>query len=278
MKVLVVGAGSREHAMGHYLRQGASSSLRLYFLPGNAGTQHLGTNIPLDPLDGGRVAQWAQEEGVDLVWVGGEEPLGQGLVDHLRARGIPAFGPPKKAALLEGSKIFAKSFMARHGLPTASFRIAHTYEEAIDALKDFSSGVAVKADGLAQGKGVVVAEEPGEALPYLRAFLQEGALGEAGRRVVLEERLEGREVSLHGLLFPQGSFLLPLSRDHKRLLDGDKGPNTGGMGALAPVEENLLSLCRESIWEPLLDALQTEGLYYTGVLYVGLMMTSKGPK
>lgn len=278
MKILVVGSGSREHAMGYYLKRGAPSSWRLYFLPGNRGTRELGEAVPLDPLDADRVAAWAAEEGIDLVWVGGEEPLLKGLVDGLKARGIKAFGPPQQAALLEGSKIFAKTFTARHGLPTAPFRMAQSYEEALSLLRHFPRGVAVKADGPAQGKGVAVVEEPGDALPYLKAFLREGVLGEAGRRVVLEERLEGREVSLHGLLFPEGSFLLPLARDHKRLLDGDEGPNTGGMGAVAPVEEELLPLLRKTVWDPLLEALREEGLYYTGTLYVGLMITDEGPK
>lgn len=284
MKVLVVGNGGREHALGWAF---ARSRRRpdLVFAPGNAGTAALGENVAANLSDVDALAALAVAHAADLVVVGPEGPLVGGLVDRLRAANVPVVGPDAHAAQLEGSKAFAKAFMARYGVPTAAHRTFGRDDEA-DALAyaeaEFAAGrpVVVKASGLAAGKGVVVAETADEACTAIRDAFG-GAFGSAGDELVVEERMDGEEVSVFVVTDGQAYVLLPAAQDHKRLLDGDRGPNTGGMGAYAPAPvatgRLLTDVCR-TIVEPTLMGLTAEGHPFTGILYVGLMLTADGPK
>lgn len=284
MKVLVVGSGGREHALGHALAR-APEAPALLFAPGNAGTHALGRNVPVSADDVDGLVALARDEAVDLVVVGPEAPLALGLVDRLRAAGVAVVGPVQAAARLESSKAHAKAFMQRYGIPTAAH---HTFaaadREAALAYVDerFAAGqpVVVKASGLAAGKGVVVAETVHEAWQAVDDMLG-GAYGEAGASLVVEDRMEGEEASVFVLTDGTSYTLLPPAQDHKRALDGDRGPNTGGMGAYAPapvVTGALLTEVCRTIVEPTLMGLTAEGTPFTGFLYVGLMLTEAGPK
>lgn len=277
---MLVGSGGREHALAWKLTQNPELK-RLYAAPGNPGIGELAQLVPLQATDVDELAAFAQREAVDLVVVGPEAPLTLGLADRLEERSVPCFGPKARAALLESSKKFAKDFMTRHGIPTAAHRAFTAEDEARRYVESQPEGpLVVKSDGLAQGKGVVVAETRGEALAALEGMMG-GRFGDAGRQVVIEERMTGEEVSL--LAFSDGKTLLPMipAQDHKRAGEGDTGPNTGGMGAYAPVPAFTPALARETeakILRPLRDALAQENLDYRGCLYIGLMLTPEGPK
>lgn len=280
MKLLLVGSGGREHALAWKIRQSPLVT-DLVIAPGNVGTGALGRNIPVkaDDLDG-QIAL-ALSEQPDLVVVGPDNPLALGLVDRLLAAGIRAFGPTAAAARIEASKAFSKQLMQRAGIPTARFFVAEDYANAERWVKDQGRPFVVKADGLALGKGVIVANTVDETLEALRMMMQEGAFGAAGTRVVLEERLEGEEVSFFA--FSDGKRVVPMppSQDHKRLLDGDQGPNTGGMGAYAPVARIGSELQQQwltTVMQPAVDALADLGCPFVGVLYAGLMLTPEGPR
>ncbi|BAS27425.1 phosphoribosylamine--glycine ligase [Limnochorda pilosa] len=278
--MLLVGSGSREHAIGWTLRRSPRLG-ELYALPGNPGLEEVARRVPW-PQDGVEgVARWAEEHGVDLVVVGPEAPLAQGLADRLAERGVPCLGPSQAAARIESSKGFAKEVMAEAGVPTARARAFDSLEDALGALATWALPLVVKADGLASGKGVRVCRERAEARAFLEEVMSRGRFGEAGRRVLLEECLEGEELSYFVLTDGRGVLRLGAARDHKRLMEGDRGPNTGGMGAvslpgLAPggLEEEIL----ERIVRPALAALEERGTPYRGVLYAGLMLTREGPK
>jgi len=279
MKLLLVGAGGREHALGWKIRRSPLVS-ELVIAPGNAGTASLGRNVPVkaDDIDG-QVAL-ARAERPDLVVVGPDNPLGLGLVDRLAAAGIKAFGPTAAAARIEASKAFAKDVMQRAGIPTAAFAVVDSYAQGERWVRRHGRPMVVKADGLALGKGVVVAATVEETLQVLRAML-DGALGDAGARVVLEEQLSGPEASL--LAFADGATAVPMlaAQDHKRLLDNDQGPNTGGMGAYAPYVQLDDALRRElaaTMLQPAIDAMAALGAPFRGVLYAGLMLTHEGPR
>ncbi|MCS6998397.1 MAG: phosphoribosylamine--glycine ligase [Aquificaceae bacterium] len=280
MKVLVVGNGGREHALAWKISQSPLLS-ELYCAKGNAGTEGIAKNLPIDPTDIKALADFAQKEGIDFTVVGPEAPLVAGLVDEFEKRGLRVFGPNQRASLLEGSKVFAKEFMQRHGIPTAEF---HTFEDpqrAKNFLRDFGLPVVVKADGLASGKGVFVCKTFEEAFQAIDYLMTRKVLGEAGSKVVLEEFLEGEEASYIVLLKGDRYVPLPTSQDHKRLLDGDRGPNTGGMGAYSPtpfVDEATERDIREQVIERLIRGLKAEGIEYRGFLYAGLMLTSRGPR
>ncbi len=280
MRVLVVGGGGREHALVWKLRQ--SPRVReVYCLPGNAGIARLARCVPGDPEDVRAVADFAQEERVDLTVVGPEAPLVAGLVDELARRGLPACGPTAAAAAIEGSKVFAKELMARHGIPTAAYRVFDDPAAAREYVERLGGPVVVKAEGLAAGKGVVVAPGPAEAAAAVEEIMVRRAFGEAGRRVVVEEYLEGEEVSVLALTDGERVLTLPSSQDHKRALDGDRGPNTGGMGAYSPapvLTPDLAQRVEQEILLPAVRALAAEGRPYRGVLYAGLMLTAEGPK
>jgi phosphoribosylamine--glycine ligase len=280
VRVLVVGSGAREHALCARI---AASPLvdEVLCAPGNAGLARDASVRPVavDDLDGLR--DLCRRERVDLVVPGPEAPLVAGLADLLAASGIACFGPSARAARLEGSKAFAKGFMLRHGVPTAAHACFDDFSLAEAHVRKARHPLVVKADGLAAGKGVVVCDDVGEALDAVSRALRERAFGDAGQRVVIEERLEGPEVSLHVACDGEHYVVLGVAQDHKRLCDGDLGPNTGGMGAYSPVPMWTPALearvCREVI-EPTLRGIAHEGSPFRGVLFVGLMLTNEGPR
>ncbi len=274
MKVLLVGGGGREHALAWALCRSPLVG-ELVTAPGNPGTAGLGRNAPVAAEDVAGQVALAGAEKPDLVVVGPEAPLCAGLADRLRAEGFTVYGPSAAASRLEGSKSFAKEFMKRHGIPTADFVVATSPEQARHALEGRRSPVVVKADGLAAGKGVVVCDDGAEALPHALSMLSGEAFGDAGRTVVLEDRLEGEEASFLVIASGTSYVALDAAQDHKRLLDGDRGPNTGGMGVHAPapvvtpvVRARILS----EVIEPALRGLAADGCPFVGTLYAGLMI------
>ncbi|HZR98100.1 MAG TPA: phosphoribosylamine--glycine ligase [Chloroflexota bacterium] len=280
MKILVVGGGAREHALVWKLAQSPRRP-ELYCAPGNAGTAALAQNVPIGAEDVPALAAWADEHRINLTIVGPEAPLVAGLADALAARGRAVFGPTQAAAQIEASKAWAKDLMQRHGIPTARCVVAADREAARRALDGFGLPVVVKADGLAAGKGVTVAQTRAEAEAAIDACLVERAFGAAGERVLIEECLTGRELSV--LAFADGQTIVPMvpACDYKRVGDGDTGPNTGGMGAYAPpamATPALMARVQQEILGPTLAALAAEGRPYRGVLYAGLMLTADGPK
>jgi phosphoribosylamine--glycine ligase len=280
MRVLLVGGGGREHALAWGLSKSPAVD-SLVCAPGNAGMAALGECVPVKDGDIEGLTALAVERRADLVVVGPEAPLVAGLADALRARGVKAFGPGRRGAMLEGSKSYAKRLMHERGIPTAE---AATFERAADALAHLErvgAPVVVKADGLAAGKGVTVCEDAGTARTAILEAMEGGRFGEAGRRVVLEERLQGAELSV--LAFSDGRTILPMqaARDFKRAHDGDRGPNTGGMGSYSPVPActpELMDRIAREILDPIGAAVAAEGEPYVGVIYAGLMLTTDGPK
>jgi len=280
MKVLVLGGGGREHALVWKLRQEAGVT-EVLCAPGNPGTAAIATNVALDILSPDAVTAFVQAEGVDLTVVGPEQPLAAGVSDALRQAGATVFGPSQAAARLETSKAFSKAFMERHGVPTAKARICTTPEEAEAAVNAFGAPVVIKADGLAAGKGVTVATTVGEALEAVDGAMRQGAFGAAGSTVVVEECLVGPEVSFFVLCDGVRGVPIGTAQDHKRAFDDDQGPNTGGMGALAPsplVDEALANRVMRTIVDPVLTGMRNEGNPFAGILYCGLMLTADGPK
>lgn len=281
-RMLIVGSGGREHALAWSLAQ-ATPPPRLFIAPGNPGTRLLGQNVPLAATDITGLVAFARQEAIDLVIVGPEQPLVLGLVDALAAAGIAAVGPTAAAARLEGSKAFAKAFMQRHAIPTAASRTftRQAYAAARAYLEAQGVPVVVKASGLAAGKGAVVCQTEAEAREALDAMLRDQTFGEAGDEVVIEAFMEGEEASLFVLTDGTHYHLLAPAQDHKRVGDGDTGPNTGGMGAYAPapvVTAALGEAVRTQIVEPTLSGMAAERCPFQGVLYVGLMVTAAGPK
>lgn len=279
MKVLVLGSGGREHALVWKLRQSCLVS-EVYCMPGNAGIANEATVVPGRPNDPQEVADFAVREGIDLTVVGPEAPLVAGVADELERRGLAVFGPIRDAAMLEGSKVFAKEFMKRHGIPTADYRVFADAGEAMAYVSIADKPLVVKADGLAAGKGVVVARSAEEAARAVEDMMVRRIYGEAGSRVVIEECLEGEEVSV--LAFTDGRGVLPLasSQDHKRAFDNDEGPNTGGMGAYSPAPiytPEMAERVEREILLPTVRGLRQEGRPYRGVIYAGLMLTAEGP-
>jgi phosphoribosylamine--glycine ligase len=279
MNVLVVGSGGREHAIVWQISQ--SPKLKnLYALPGNPGTAGLAKNVSGISVDNHAVlGRFCKDNQIDLVIVGPEAPLAVGLVDSLSAEGIRCFGPKQAAAQIEASKVFAKDFMARHNIPTARYATFHQFEEASRYLETINYPIVIKASGLAAGKGVILPETMDEAKGALKSILIDKAFGDAGDEVVIEERLIGQEVSL--MAFTDGMFVVPMlpAQDHKRLLDGDEGPNTGGMGAFAPAPIFTVDMMNEamgSVLKPAVNGLKSEGTLFVGVLYAGLMITPTG--
>ncbi|GAB6876479.1 phosphoribosylamine--glycine ligase [Thermaerobacter litoralis] len=281
MRVAVIGGGGREHALARALAASPRVE-RVLALPGNDGMAAMGVEcLGGDPLDLDGTVRRLVDRRVDLAVVGPEAPLVAGLADRLEAAGIAVFGPRQAAARIEGSKAFAKAFMARHGIPTAPGAIFDDPAAAEDFLRRHPGPWVVKADGLAAGKGVFVCDDTAAALAAVGRLMRRGDLGAAGRRVVIEQRLEGRELSVLALTDGERVQVLAAARDYKRLEDGDRGPNTGGMGAFSPVPEvtpALLDAVRRSILEPAVAGLAAEGHPYRGVLYAGLMLTAEGPR
>jgi phosphoribosylamine---glycine ligase len=280
MKILIVGGGGREHALAWKLKQSPSIE-RIFCAPGNAGTAEIGENVVIEANDIAALIRCAKENRVDLTVVGPDDPLAAGIVDRFAAEGLRIFGPSKMAARLESSKIFAKKLMDAQGIPTAE---AGTFEHSNEALR-FCDGlkfpVVIKADGLALGKGVIIASDPAAARSTIDAMMNQGRFGNAGRRVVIEEFLRGTECSLHALVNGMHYRLLQTARDHKRALDGDAGPNTGGMGAFSPANNwtaELEDQFHRKIMRPLLDGLYGKNIRFRGLLYPGLMLTASGAR
>jgi phosphoribosylamine--glycine ligase len=280
VKILVIGGGGREHALTWKLKQ-SSDADRIFCAPGNAGTVQLAENVAISVSDVPALARFAKENHVDLTVVGPDDPLAAGIVDLFVAEGLRIFGPSKAAARIESSKIFAKELMRKEGIPTAR---AGTFDRSDDAMRfcdELRFPIVVKADGLALGKGVVIAPDGASARSTIDEMMNQGRFGEAGRRVVVEEFLRGTECSLHALVDGENYRLLESARDHKRALDGDVGPNTGGMGAFSPANNwnsNLQSQFGEGIMRPVLRGLRAEGITFRGLLYPGLMITDDGAR
>jgi phosphoribosylamine--glycine ligase len=279
MNILLLGGGGREHALAWKLAQSPRLST-LYAAPGNPGIAQHGQLVDLDATDHRAVLDFTVRHSIGLVVIGPEAPLVDGLADNLRTIGVPVFGPNKKPAQLEGSKGFTKDLCRRAGIPTAAYVRVTSKDGAIAALDDFALPVVIKADGLAAGKGVIIAETRNEALEALDSMFS-GAFGAAGEEVVLEEFMTGEEASFFALT--DGRAILPFgsAQDHKRVGDGDTGPNTGGMGAYSPARvltPDLEAQVIETIIRPTVDTLAAEGMPYSGVLYAGLMLTAEGPK
>lgn len=278
--ILIVGGGGREHALAWNLG-GQARGRKIFCAPGNAGTAALGENLPIASEDLDGLVAWAMRERPDLVVVGPEAPLCAGLVDRLDAAAIRAFGPPRAAARIEGSKQFAKEVMRAAGVPTARAQSCDSLEAAQRAAGEFGLPLVIKADGLAAGKGVVICRTPEEVDRCLEAMLSRRCFGAAGDRVLIEEFLEGEEASILALVDGRRAVLLPSAQDHKRIFDGDRGPNTGGMGAYSPapvVRPPLAERIRTEVFEPVLEELRRRGIVYRGVLYAGLMITPEGPR
>jgi phosphoribosylamine---glycine ligase len=278
--ILVIGSGGREHALVWKIAQSPLVN-KIYAAPGNGGTAELAQNIPIAATDIDGLLTFAAEKQIDLTVVGPEDPLAAGIVDRFQAAGLAIFGPSQAAAQLEASKAFAKQFMADLGIPTAAYETFTDYETAVTYVRQQSGGLVVKASGLAAGKGVIVCDDAAQAEAALADIMLDQAFGAAGQEVVVEERLEGPELSL--LAFSDGRTVLPMlpARDHKRAFDGDQGPNTGGMGAFAPppdVDEALIETITGTVLETAVAGMAARGMPYVGVLYAGLMLTAAGPK
>lgn len=280
MKVLVIGGGGREHALAWKVAQSASVSA-VFVAPGNAGTAREAglTNVDIGVADLDGLAAFAQGEGIDLTIVGPEAPLVEGVVDRFRAAGLAIFGPTQGAAQLEGSKSFTKDFLARHAIPTAAYSTFTEVEPALTYLREQGAPIVIKADGLAAGKGVIVAMSEAEAEAAIRDMLEANAFGDAGARVVIEEFLEGEEASF--IVMVDGDAIVPMatSQDHKRVGNGDTGPNTGGMGAYSPapvVTDEVYARIMDEVIRPTVQGMAAEGHPYTGFLYAGLMISEAG--
>jgi len=279
MRILVIGGGGREHALVWKLKQ-SSHATQLFCAPGNPGIAELAECVPIAANAIAELMEFATSQQIDLTVVGPEDPLTQGIVEQFRERGLRIFGPNQAAAQLEGSKAFAKSLMAKCGIPTAGYAEFDDYEKALQYVRKQGVPIVIKADGLAAGKGVTVAQSLDEAEGALTAAMQHKVFGAAGTRVIVEEFMIGEEMTV--LAFSDGHIVKPMipSQDHKPIFDGDRGPNTGGMGAYAPVPhlQRYLPEIQSRILEPMVAALQDEGIVYQGVLYAGLMITTEGPK
>lgn len=278
--ILIVGSGGREHALAKKLNE-SSRVAEIYVIPGNAGTAKIAENVELDPLNFKEIADFARQNNIDMTFVGPEKPLVEGIVDYFKTRDLKIFGPNKKAAQLEGSKVYAKKVMENCKIPTAKFATFSKSKQALAFLKDCSFPTVVKAEGLAAGKGVIIAEDFKEAEAAINKIMEDRYFGEAGQRVVIEEYLKGQEATV--MVFSDGKTYYPMlsAQDHKQIGEGDTGPNTGGMGAYAPtplVDREVQSKVDKQILKPLFNYLNTHGIKFKGVLFVGLMIENKEPK
>jgi len=278
VKILVVGSGGREHALAWKLAESPQVD-RIFCAPGNAGTEEIGENVSIAASELSKLVGFAKDNQIDLTVIGPDDVLAAGIVDLFEAEGLRVFGPNQKAAQLEASKIFAKELMAAEKIPTAHARTFSSSKEALDYCSEVMLPVVIKADGLALGKGVIIAHDREEAGQAVRAMMEEHAFGEAGRRIIIEECLRGTECSVHALVSGESFRMLATARDHKRALDGDKGPNTGGMGAVSPADNwnpEREGKFADSIMQPLLHGLTRNGRTFRGLLFPGLMVTNNG--
>ncbi len=280
MRVLLVGSGGREHAIAWKLAQSPRLD-SLVIAPGNAGTAALGENVPVNADDIDGLLELATDRKIDLTVVGPEAPLAAGIVNRFRSAGMAIFGPTSAAARIETSKAFAKDLMARQGVPAAASETLAAHNLARNAVSDCDLPVVIKADGLAAGKGVIIAETRGEAVDALFGIFERNRFGDAGKHVLIEEYLEGQEVSVFGFVDGERVSSLVAATDYKRVQDGDRGPNTGGMGSYSPPpiwDAEMAALVMRTVFEPVVAGLAEAGCPYTGVLYAGLMVTADGPK
>lgn len=280
MNIFIIGGGGREHALAWKLRQSPKLT-QLYCAPGNGGTAGIATNLPVKPTDIPALIAAAKEHNIDLTVVGPETPLAEGVVDEFQKAHLPIFGPTRAAAALESSKVFCKRLMLKYGIPTASAEVFDSYEKAHSYIASRKPPMVVKADGLAAGKGVVVARTQEEALEALHDIMVRRVFGTAGNQVLVEECLVGLEASL--LAFTDGDTVVPMvpACDYKRVYDGDQGPNTGGMGGYSPPEfldDAMIKSITEKVMKPTVKAMAKEGRPYQGVLYAGIMLTEQGPQ
>ena len=280
MKVLVIGNGGREHAIARQFSD-APSVEKVFVAPGNDGMKRDAEVVGIDAMDFEKLAAFAKEQAVDLTFVGPEQPLAAGIVDYFQKEGLTIFGPTKAAAQIEGSKSYAKEIMKKYGIPTAAYETFTEAEPAIIYIKEQGAPIVVKADGLAAGKGVIVAMTEEEAVEAVNDMIGNQRFGDSSSRVVIEEFLEGEEFSFMSFVHKGQIYPMVIAQDHKRAYDGDKGPNTGGMGAYSPVPQipqDMVSRAYIEIVEPTVKAMEEEGASFTGILYAGLILTSKGPK
>lgn len=281
MKILMIGSGGREHALIKKLLESPKVE-KIYCAPGNGGIACDAENVNISAMDIEGVVNFSKENKIDLVFVAPDDPLAAGMVDALETEGIRAFGPKKAAAEIEASKVFSKNLMKKYGIPTADYQVFDNSKDALDyVVNNNMAPVVVKADGLALGKGVLICQTVEDAKAAIHSIMDDKKFGESGSRVVIEEFLTGPEVSV--LSFTDGKCVKPMvsSKDHKRALDGDKGLNTGGMGTISPnpyYTDEMAEICRKTIFEPTIEAMNKEGKTFKGCLYFGLMLTPKGPK
>ena len=280
MKILIVGSGGREHALVWKISQSKRVS-KIFAAPGNPGMSNLAESVDIKPSNIIELADFAREEKIDLTVVGPEQPLGLGIVDEFNSRNLKIFGPTQKAAMIETSKSFAKEFMRKNNIPTPAFKIINSAVDALEYFKTVAFPLVIKVDGLAAGKGVYICQKKEEAEAGIKEIMLEGKFGKSGEKVVIEEFLKGQEMSF--MVVCDGKRIMPLasSMDYKKALDNDKGPNTGGMGAISPaplISKDLFNAIMKNIIEPTVSGLKFENKKYKGILYAGLMITREGPK
>ncbi len=280
MKVLVVGSGGREHAICTALKR-SKRLTKLYCAPGNAGIAQIAECVPIGVMEFDKLTAFAKENAIDLVVVAPDDPLAAGLVDELTANGIRAFGPDKKAAILEGSKAFSKDLMKKYGIPTAAYENFDDPAKALAYLENCSYPIVLKADGLALGKGVLICKDHDEAVAGVKEIMEDKKFGDSGNRMVIEEFMTGREVSVLSFCDGKSIRIMTSAQDHKRAKDGDQGLNTGGMGTFSPspfYTDEIDAICKETIYQKTVDAMASEGRPFKGVIFFGLMLTKDGPK
>ena len=280
MKVLIVGSGGREHAIAMSVKKSPKVD-RIYCAPGNGGIGQIAECVPIGAMEFDKIVSFSKEENIDLVIVGMDDPLVGGLVDELEAAGIRTFGPKKNAAILEGSKVFSKDLMKKYGIPTAAYENFEDPKEALAYLESASFPIVLKADGLALGKGVLICNTLEEAKDGVRSIMEDKKFGSAGNKMVIEEFMTGREVSVLSFVDGKTIKIMSSAQDHKRAMDGDKGLNTGGMGTFSPspfYTKEVDEFCKKYIYQATVDAMAAEGRAFKGVIFFGLMLTEKGPK
>lgn len=280
MKILVVGGGGREHAIVKKLAQ-SKKNPEIYVAPGNAGTADIATNVAISVMDFDKLADFAKKEKIDLTVVGMDDPLVGGIVDRFEAEGLRVFGPRKNAAILEGSKAFSKDLMKKYGIPTAAYENYCDPQKALKYLETVNYPIVLKADGLALGKGVLICKTFEEAKSGIEELMIDKSFGDAGNTIVIEEFLEGREVSVLSFVDGTHHALMTSAQDHKRAKDGDEGLNTGGMGTFSPspfYTEDIDRYCKEHIYQKTVDAMRAEGREFKGIIFYGLMLTKSGVK
>ena len=277
MDVLIIGSGGREYSIGYALKRDENVD-KIYFAPGNGATDELGENINIKDFN--ELAKFAKEKNIDLTVVGPEDPLVNGIVDVFKEQGLTIFGPSKAAARLEGSKVFMKNCLKKYNIPTAKYIETDSLEEATEFINKMSEPIVVKADGLCAGKGVIIAKTKQEAIDAAKGMLSGESFGEAGKKIIVEEFLDGYELSVFAVCDGKDYVVLPAAQDHKRLLDNDEGPNTGGMGAYAPtplINDELYKKIEDRVIKPTLNGLKEDGTPFSGVLFIGLMIVNNEP-